>query len=146
MLFTKILFRALITFICLGSFAHAAESLEIKDAWSPEAPPVAKVMAGYMTIKNVSDHEIKIVSLKSKLFKKVEIHLMDMSGGMMRMIRQDNLSIKPHAQIKLTPGVLHMMLIDPKKPIKTGSVIPVTFILDNNEKITTRIPVKNETE
>lgn len=146
MLFTRILFRSLITFLFLSSFAHAADSLVIKDAWSPEAPPVAKVMAGYMTIKNVSDHEVKIVSVKSKLFNKVEIHLMDMSGGMMRMIRQDNLSIKPHAQLELTPGVLHMMLIGPKKPFKTGSVIPVTFILNNNEQITTQIPVKEQAE
>ena len=142
----KNLFRSLIAFICLIGLAHAAESLVIKDAWSPEAPPVAKVMAGYMTIKNVSNHDVKIASLKSELFNKVEIHLMDMSGGMMRMIRQDNMSIKAHSQVKLEPGVLHLMLIGPQKPLKAGSVIPVTFILDNHEKISIRIPVTKESE
>jgi hypothetical protein len=146
MILSKNLYRSLIAFVCLVNIAYATETLVIKNAWSPEAPPVARVMAGYMKIINNSDHDLQIVSAKSVLFNKVEIHLMDMKGGMMRMIKQDKLPVKAHGQVELKPGVLHMMLIGPKKPIKSGSVIPVTLILNNHEKVSVELKVKSDTQ
>ena len=124
----------------------AANNIKIENSWSPEAPPIAKVMAGYMTIKNTSNNDITIKSAKSEWFKRVEIHLTDMSDGMMRMIKQDNLIIKAKEQLELKPGGLHMMLIGKSKDIQTGSVIPVTLILDNDKTINIKVKVKDNNE
>ena len=142
MFLVKVLSRTL--FICLFfiSTANAADSLQIENAWSPEAPPVAKVMAGYMKINNLSNKDIKILSAKSDLFKRVEIHLTEMSDGMMRMIKQENLKIKANGHIELKPGGLHMMLMGKLKPVKAGSVIAVTLTLDNGKTITIKLKVK----
>ena len=138
----KIVSRLL--FVCLFfiTTANAADSLQIENAWSPEAPPVAKVMAGYMKITNLTNKDIKILSAKSDLFKRVEIHLTEMSDGMMRMIKQENLKIKAKGHIELKPGGLHMMLMSKLKPIKAGSVIVVTLTLDNGETINIKLKVK----
>lgn len=142
MSFNQILNR--IVFVCLFSIStvHAADSLKVINAWSPEAPPVAKVMAGYMTIDNLSSKDIKILSAKSNSFKRVEIHLTEMKDGMMRMTKQENLTVKANSHIELKQGGLHMMLMGKLKPIKTGSIIPVTLILNNNETIDVKLKVK----
>ena len=124
------------------STAHAASSLKIENAWSPEAPPVAKVMAGYMKIENISNKDVKILSAKSDLFKRVEIHLTEMKDGMMRMTKQDNLLIKAKSHVELKQGGLHMMLMGKLKPIKTGSVIAITLTLDNGEAVNINLAVK----
>ena len=140
----KILSR--VFFVCLFfiTTANAADSLQIENAWSPEAPPVAKVMAGYMKITNLTNNDIKILSAKSNLFKRVEIHLTEMSNGIMRMIKQENLNIKAKGHIELKPGGLHMMLMGKLKPIKADSVIAVSLTLDNGETINLNLAVKNE--
>lgn len=137
-----------IFFISLFSIstANATSAIKIENAWSPEAPPVVKVMAGYMKIANLSNKDIKIKSAKSDLFKKIEIHLTEMKDGMMRMIKQKNLNIKANAHIELKPGGLHMMLIGKLKPIKSGSFIPVTISFDNGETININLKVKNDNQ
>ena len=136
--------KTFITFLLLMGTANAANSLKIENAWSPEAPPVTKVMAGYMKITNLSDKDIKIQSAKSSLFKNVEIHLTEMKNGMMRMIKQDNLNIKAKGHIELKPGALHMMLVGKLKPIKSGSVIPLTISFDNGETVSVNLDVKTD--
>ena len=135
---------AFITSLFLISSANAASSIKIENTWSPEAPPVVKVMAGYMTINNLSNKDIKVKSAKSSLFNKVEIHLTQLKNGMMNMVKQKNLNIKAKSHVKLKPGGLHMMLMGKLKPITKGSVIPVTLTFDNGEIININLKVKNK--
>ena len=128
------------------SIANAANSITVKNAWSPEAPPVAKIMAGYMKIQNPTNKDIKIISAKSPFFKRVEIHLTEMKNGMMSMIKQENLNIKSKSHIELKPGGLHMMLMGKLKPIQAGSSIPVTLTLNNGKKVTIKLKVKIDAE
>ena len=123
---------------------NAASKLKIENTWSPEAPPVVKVMAGYMRINNLSDKDIKIKSAQSPLFNKVEIHLTETKNGMMRMIKQQNLNIKAKSFVELKPGGLHMMLMGKQKPITKGSIIPVTLSFDNGEVIDISLKVKTK--
>lgn len=128
----------------LANTAFAATSISVEKAWSPEAPPIAKVMAGYMKINNISNIDVKIKSAKSTLFKSVEIHRTEMKDGMMRMVKQENLKIKANGHIELKPGGLHMMLMGKLNPVKSGSMIPVTLTLDNGETIAINLKVKND--
>jgi copper(I)-binding protein len=140
----KMVVRLFLVSLFLVNTVFAADSLQIENAWSPEAPPVAKVMAGYMVINNLSNKDIKIVSAKSNLFKRVEIHLTELKDGMMRMVKQENVAIKAKNAIELKSGGLHMMLMGKLKPVKAGSVITVTLTLDNGETININLTVKDE--
>ena len=141
-LFTRIFFVVALSI----STANAASTIKIENAWSPEAPPVAKVLAGYMKINNLSNKDIKISETKSSLFERVEIHITEMKNGMMRMSRQDNLTIKAKDHIVLKPGGLHIMLIGKLQPVKAGSVIPLTLSFDNGETITVNLKVTTDPE
>ena len=46
-------------FLFLANTANAANAIKIENAWSPEAPPVVKVLAGYMKINNLSNNLLK---------------------------------------------------------------------------------------
>ena len=142
-LFKNIIATLFISLFLIGT-ANAGSSIKIENAWSPEAPPVAKVMAGYMKINNLSQKDVKLTSAKSPLFKHVEIHLTKMDKGMMRMIKQDNLNIKAKSFTELKPGSLHMMLIGKLKPVKAGSTIPVTLKFDNGEQLEIKLSVKTD--
>lgn len=146
MFFFKALNLFIITSLFSISTAHADSALKIENAWSPEAPPVAKVMAGYMTINNITNKDVKIISAKSNLFKTVEIHLTQMKDGMMNMVKQENLAVKANNHIELKSGGLHMMLIGKLKPITKGMTIPVTLTLNTNEKINISLKVKIDNE
>ncbi len=141
MSFAKIV-STVITSLLFAVSVNAASAITIENAWSPEAPPVVKVMAGYMKVNNLSNKDIKIQSAKSSLFNKVEIHLSEMKNGMMRMTKQENLIIKAKSHIDLKPGNLHMMLMGKLKPVKSGSKIPVTLTFDNGETIKINLKVK----
>jgi len=140
--FTQLLF----IYLFLTNIAYSSESITIEKAWSPEAPPVVKVMAGYMKINNLSNKDIKIKSLKSKLFKRVEIHLTKMENGMMHMVKQENLTIKAKSYVELKPGELHMMLIGKLKAINAGSSIPLILSFDNGESININLTVKTDNQ
>jgi hypothetical protein len=138
----KIVSRIFLINVFLISSVHAASAIKIDNAWSPEAPPVAKVMAGYMTIHNLGAKDTQIKSAKSTLFKRVEIHLTEMDNGMMRMIKEDNLTIPAKSAVELKPGGLHMMLIGKLKDVKAGSAIPVTVTFANGEHVEIKLMVK----
>ena len=54
----------------IGTHAIADDSLEIDDAWTPEAPPVSKVMAAYMEIENETPQDRKAVALQCSAFER----------------------------------------------------------------------------
>ena len=131
------------SYLFLTNVCYSSALISIEHAWSPEAPPVVKVMAGYMKINNLSNKDIKIEKLSSNLFKRVEIHLSEKKNGMMRMIKQKNLIIKAKSHIELKPGALHMMLIGKSKAIKAGENIPVALTFNNGETTHINLKVKN---
>lgn len=114
----------LLLFLCLPVFAAELEAIKVR---IPEAPPVAPVMAGYMTLVNHSNTDVTITALQSSLFKSVELHSMSMKDGMMHMEQLNSFTIPAKAQRLLEPGGFHLMLINPKKPIPAGTAIDITF-------------------
>lgn len=112
--------------VLLMSQAHAA-GFKVQDAWVPEAPPVARVMAGYMTLVNDTDKEMTLISVSSPDFGKVEMHRTETVNGMSRMLKQDKVSIAHNGKVEFKPGGLHLMLMQPKHPLKKGDKITLNL-------------------
>lgn len=129
--------------LCLVSFgAHANKLLEIENAWIPEAPPGASVMAGYMTITNKTNKNIDIIAVSSADFNSVEMHLSQEDDGIARMIPQKKLSIPASQKLILKPGSYHLMLMKPIKRLVEGQSSDIKLSLSNNESITITASVK----
>lgn len=123
----------LLTLLLIPAVALAERGLVISDAWSPEAPP-GRMMAGFMELQNTGEDVIVLVDGESPLFGHVEIHTMIMDEGVMRMRRLDELAIEPGELVKLRPGGLHLMLIDPQQPLTLGDTIAITLIDDQGDR------------
>ncbi|MFO8023904.1 copper chaperone PCu(A)C [Thiohalophilus sp.] len=119
-----------------------AQTLTFENAWSPEAPPVAPVMAGYVRISNDGSEDVTLTGARCPDFSRVEIHDMVERDGMMRMIEQERLTIPAGGQVELKPGSLHMMLMKPRRAIKQGETLEVTFETASGESIPVNFEVK----
>ena len=124
------------------SIAIADENIKITDAWVNEAPPMAKTMACYMEIHNMSDQAVMLRSITSEDFDRSEFHKTEIKNGMAHMSAVTNLSIKPHEKISFEPGKLHLMLINPKHAFKAGDKIHLTIQFTNDTKLSYEVAVK----
>lgn len=139
------LIRFFIALLLLNiTFAEIAanEGIRIEQAWIPEAPPVASVMAGYMRITNTTDKAVTILSVKSPAFDRVEIHKTVEENNMARMIKQDSLSLPPEKQTDFSPGGLHLMLMQPKQPLVAGDSVYIELGFSDGTKLKTKFTVK----
>lgn len=105
--------------------------LEFGDPWIKNLPLAVPVRAGYMTIHNPETQAIRIVSLRSASFARVEIHQTLMQDGMMRMEQIENLIIAAGETVELKPGGIHLMLMQPAQPTRPGEVHRITIEFDD---------------
>jgi len=130
MLMNKILM--VVGAVAITFSVHAEDTLQFNDAWIPEAPPVVKVMAGYVKIKNLTATAIDINKVTSPDFEKVEMHLTIEKNGMSHMQKQDAVGIAANDEIIFQPGGLHLMLINAKHGMKRGDKITLNFSTNKN--------------
>ena len=135
----------LILLFLLSFNLNASQSLQIKQAWIPEAPPGARVMAGYMEVHNASSQNIDIVAISSPAFNSVEMHLSKEVNGTAKMLPQKKLSIPAKGSLILKSGSYHLMLIKPKKRLIEGDKAQLNFTLSNDEKFSLNVAIKKNT-
>jgi len=111
----------------------ANHSVEINDAWISDAPPSAKIRAGYLTMHNPGEHEIVIKSFSSKDFARIELHKTTLKDGMMKMEEIKNLTLKSGESIEFKPGGYHLMLFSPKEKLKKADKVRISVQLSGDE-------------
>ena len=109
-----------------------ANDITVHDAWVRLPPPGAPVAAGYMTVRNAGDIEDRLMSASTHYSASVEIHDMDMSGGMMQMRPlPGGLELPANSDVTLAPSGLHLMLITPGKDLASVTEVPITLIFEH---------------
>jgi periplasmic copper chaperone A len=131
--------------LVLSLTATAGESIVVADAWIPEAPPVAMMNAGYLRITNHGKQPVVIVAVKSDAYGDVEMHKSVTKDGMARMIKQDEITIAPGQEIKFERGGLHLMLMEPKRPLKIGDQAKMVLITKDKQTVNFTATVKAAT-
>ncbi len=130
--------------ILVNSTAQAADTgqVSVEDAWIREAPPTAMVLAGYMSIRNKSDQAHTVTKVASPDFAAVEIHGTVMAAGVARMVHKERLELPPRSTLRLEPGGLHLMLMQPNKPLLSGDDVTLELELDDGSRIVATVPVR----
>ena len=120
-----------------------AGDLVITQAWSRATPSGAKVAGGYLTIENKGATPDRLVGGSGDVAGRVEVHEMAMDNSVMKMRPLDKgLEIEPGKTVKLTPGGLHLMLLDLKTQFKQGDKVPVTLQFEKAGKVTLSFDVQ----
>lgn len=123
--------------------AHAAPGpIAIEGAWIREAPPGATVLGAYMTLRNPGHRPDRLLRVQTPVAGRVEIHEMAVQHGVMRMRPLKALVLPATQAVVLRPMGTHMMLMDPKRPLKAGMRVPVTFFFERAGSIRRELPVK----
>jgi copper(I)-binding protein len=132
----------------LALFATAARgaepSVHVMDAWIREAPPGVTALAGYATLHNMTKGPVSIVKVESPAFATVEMHRTEIRDGMARMVEQKRLDVPAGGERKLSPGGDHLMLLNPRGPLKAGDAVEWTLVLDDGSRATVRATVRRD--
>lgn len=134
----------IVTLLIITPFStvFSAEKIKITNAWVSEAPPMAKSMAAYMEIKNMTDKSVMLRSITSNNFERSMIHKTEIQNGMAKMSPVSHLVIKPNETIRFEPGKYHLMLVNPQKVLKAGDKVDLTLQFTNDLKMTVKASVK----
>jgi copper(I)-binding protein len=130
----------------LLSFSTATgATLEVHDAWIREAPPTATVMASYMVISNTGESPAGITAITSPDFDHTELHRTIIRTGVASMVPIEKLEIPAGESISLTPGGIHLMLINPLRPLRVGDTVTLVIQGADGSSNTYTVPVIRET-
>jgi copper(I)-binding protein len=118
---------AMLGFLLLTSACAQPAEISIMEPW---ARPGFKGdnSAVYLEIDNPSDQGDGLIGAESDIAMVVEIHLSKMDAeGIMTMEEQELVGIPANQVVELTPGGLHIMLVDLVKDLNVGDIFQVTL-------------------
>lgn len=107
--------------LMFSTFAMAQPKLE--NAWIRLMPPNAAMTAAYAQI--TSDKKDRLLSVKTDIATKVEIHETTMENGMMSMRPIETVELPADQMVELKPQGKHIMLIGLTRALTEGEEVPV---------------------
>jgi copper(I)-binding protein len=130
--------------LCLLSLAACASDRncapQVRDGWvrmppGPMSADAMSMMAGFGRIENRCPMPATIVSASSPAFGDTSLHETRIVDGISRRRPVPDLRIAPDDAAVLTPGGLHLMLMQPRAPLKAGSKVAVEFKLQDGRTL-----------
>ena len=108
------------------------DKITISDPYLLLTMPNPKMLGGYLTINNMNDFDIKLISFRSNIAKKIEIHKTEINNEKMKMIKiKDGLTIASKANLKLKHGSYHLMIMGITEKINLLKEYEITLIFSN---------------
>lgn len=125
-----------------SGMASADGNLAINHAWIREAPPGAPMLAGYLCLDNRSNKALTITGVESPAFSHIMMHRTEITDGMARMLRQNEVTIPAGKQVCLEPGGLHLMIPAPEQRLVAGDQVELILQFSDGHLEHLQIPVK----
>lgn len=120
----------------------ADQTLQVEDAWVREGPPTAQVLGGFMTLANGTDRPIRITEISSPDFERIEMHRSVTEDGVAKMVPQPSLTVPAGGDLVLAPGGYHLMLYEPKQPMRAGQRAQFILHIDSGQQIAAQAEVR----
>ena len=125
----KFLIASILLIFSLNLFA--ANEIKIEDAKVRLTPPNAPATAIFLKMTNLSEKDLKLLSVTGDFAGVFELHTMAMEGGKMVMRKMDSIEVKSHQSTELMSGGLHIMVFKLKKPLIEGEKHKVNLIFSD---------------
>lgn len=103
----------------LAPAAAACDGLKVSQAWIREPVPGVDVLAGYAELENAGRHALEVDGVEVAGFGHAMIHQTVVKDGVSRM-RHATVALPPGGKASLEPGGLHIMLMQPARPLRAG--------------------------
>ena len=104
-------------------------SLTIEDPWTRPVPDASPNAAFFMTIRNATDVDDRLVAASSPACGAIEFHISSMQDGVMSMseVPGGEILLPAGADVVLEPGGLHLMCIGKTTSMVAGESHDLTL-------------------
>lgn len=120
------------TLAVLSLSAAAQNTVTVSEPWVRATVPQQKATGAFMQI--TAPKAMRLVEVRSPVAGLAEIHEMSMADNMMRMRQVKELALPAGKAVELKPGGYHVMLLDLKGQVKAGDKVPLTLVLEGDNK------------
>jgi len=121
--------KAILAVLLLLAVADPAiAQLTVAEPWVRATVAGQGATGAFMQLRATQD--VKVVAARSPVAGVVEIHEMKMEGGVMTMGAIPELAVRAGKTVELKPGGYHVMLMDLKKAVREGDVVPITLVVE----------------
>ncbi len=120
----------------------AQAEVQVEDAWVREAPPGARMLAAYLTVKNSGTEELMLVEVQSPAFNHIMLHKSEVVDGVARMIHLDDVVIPAGGSVHFEPGGLHLMMPAPETRLSAGDRVPLVLIFADGSRLEVQAEVR----
>lgn len=131
--------RVLVVLGLLLAIAIPAQAREcaprVQEGWIRVPPTKMSMTAGFGRIVNDCPGPITIVAARSPAFGSAGLHETRIVDGISRMRAVPQLRLAPDGAAVLKPGGMHLMLMQPRTPLKAGSKVAVEFVLSDGRSL-----------
>lgn len=125
-----------------ASFGAFAASATVSDCWV-RLLPGSLPSGAYFNVTNSTGDAIELKGVHSDAFGMAMLHRTQSNGSTSTMEMVDSATVPANGTLQFAPGGYHVMLEQPKHPLKVGSTIDLTFTFGNGEKTTAQCAVKS---
>lgn len=119
-----------------------SKEVDVSSAWVRSTPAGTSTSALYMNINNGTDKEISLISIKSPVTDRIEIHETTNENGMMKMGEIQQIQIAAGATASLEPGGKHGMLFNLSDTLDEGDELNFELIFESHPAMTIKAPVQ----
>jgi copper(I)-binding protein len=135
-------FFTVLVITLIASACARAPKISIEDAWARPGFQ-GDNSAVYLTINNSTDQGDGLIGAVSDVANLTEVHLSKMDvEGTMTMERQDLVGIPANKVVELSPGGLHVMLVDLMQDLNVGDTFQLTLNFQRAGDIMVEVEVK----
>lgn len=127
---------------CLACCLNASAAVTATEAWVRGTVPAQKITGAFVTLQ--SSEDAKVVGVSSPAARSAEIHESGMDHGTMHMKAVDFVALPAGKRIELKPGGYHVMLVDLRRPLAAGDMVPLTFTVEDSRGNRSTVEVKAE--
>jgi copper(I)-binding protein len=125
--------------------ATPTATISASDAWVRWLPSNLPE-GGYVTLRNTGARPQTLTGATSPDFGEVSLHHTIQSDGVSQMQPVSQVEIAPGGVLSLAAGGYHLMLEQPKRPLKPGDQVSITFHFAGGSSTTARFEVRAPNE
>jgi copper(I)-binding protein len=126
----------LLAALATPSFAQ----VEVKEPWVRATVPAQTATGAFMQLRAKQD--ARLVQARSPVAGVVEIHEMKMVGDVMKMNAVPGVDLPAGQTVELAPGGYHIMLLELKRQVKEGDIVPLTLVVEGKDRKRETIEVR----
>ncbi|MCC7412724.1 MAG: copper chaperone PCu(A)C [Gammaproteobacteria bacterium] len=125
-----------------GRLLHAADHpIHVIDPLAYETPPTAPTAAVYLVMHNTGTAADRLVGAATPAAGRVEIHTVELTGGVMRMRPIDGVELPAGGSAALRSGGQHLMLMDLPRPLRAGASLELTLRFQHAAERRISVPI-----